>query len=64
METYKGEEMKEFVGIVGGIVIVVIVFYIRFTHIDMTETRLFVEFWPIWVAMLIFGALWAFLLDK
>lgn len=25
------------------------VIYLRFANIDMTETRLFVEFWPVWI---------------
>lgn len=35
---------------VAGIVVSV---YVRFTNIDMSETRLFVEYWKVWVVVII-----------
>ena len=34
---------------------------IRFTHPEMTETQLFLEFWPVWAAcfLIVAGIAWA-----
>jgi putative Mn2+ efflux pump MntP len=45
--------------IIGGIVGI---FYIRFTHIDMTETRLLVEFWEYWLLIITIFILGGYLL--
>ena len=47
--------MKTFCGILLFLCGIVIILYIRFTNIDMTETRLLVEFWSMWVVVLILG---------
>lgn len=32
-----------------------IVLYLQFSHPDMTRTRLFLEYWPIWTALIVSG---------
>lgn len=48
---------KGYIGLIVFPITVFVIVYIKFTNIDMTETRLFLEFWPIWVSIIIFWLL-------
>ena len=40
---------------------IVIMMTIRLTHPDMSETRLFLEFWPAWLVVVVLACLWSML---
>ena len=56
--------MKTFIAIKLYIVCIAIGFYIRFTNPDMTETRLFIEYWNIWLICAIVAVLAGYLIQE
>lgn len=63
--------MKKLINVISwagmsAIVIVVVVFqvYTRFTNIDMTETRLLVDYWPVYAGSLLALIVFYLLYDK
>jgi protein-S-isoprenylcysteine O-methyltransferase Ste14 len=47
----KGRTMRKHIMLIASAVITVITVVVRFSNPDMTETRLFIAFWPLWIAL-------------